>query len=254
MAMQRLVSVTCDPDQSLMWPTAEFVLWLECGHSKKITVAKPDFYKWDGLVGGSVEDFIRHMHPFEDCGECVGEEGAKTDRPCVPKEAACPPGPWWHQSTYVDHPCDIGTGTRIWHFCHVEAGAKIGRDCTIGQGCYIGKGAVIGDRVRIQNNVSVYTGVTIEDDCFVGPSVVFTNVRLPQAGVKVPAEKYEPTFVKSGAVIGANATIRCGVTIGSDAVIGAGAVVTKDVPADEVWVGNPAAGAVVKAQIVEVCP
>jgi len=108
-----------------------------------------------------------------------------------------------HPSSIVEESAEIGDGTRIWHFCHVDEGAKIGKDCTIGQGCYIGKGVVIGDRVRLQNNVSVYTGVTLLDDVFVGPSVVFTNVRRPDPGVKVPPEQYERTVVGEGAMIGA---------------------------------------------------
>jgi len=133
---------------------------------------------------------------------------------------------------------DIGEGTHIWHFTHVREGVVIGCGCTIGQGCYIGPDVRIGDRVRIQNNVSVYEGVTLEDDVFVGPSAVFTNIKRPKAGIV--QRDYLSTLVKKGAVIGANATIVCGVTIGEGAFVGAGAVVTKDVPAGATVVGNPA--------------
>ena len=127
----------------------------------------------------------------------------------------------------------VGEGTRIWHFCHVCAGAVIGEDCTLGQNVYVGPNVRIGDRCRIQNNVSVYEGVTLEDDVFVGPSVVFTNVKRPQAGKR--ADGYIPTLVRRGAIIGANATIVCGVTLGEGCFVGAGAVVTHDVmPGQEV--------------------
>lgn len=133
--------------------------------------------------------------------------------------------------------CVVGDGTKIWHFCHIREGAKIGANCTIGQGCYIASTAVIGNNCRIQNHVSVYDGVVLDEDVFIGPSVVFTNVKRPRAykrGV------FERTLVKKGATIGANATIICGVTIGEGAFIGAGSVVTKDVPAySTVW-GVPA--------------
>lgn len=139
----------------------------------------------------------------------------------------------------IDSPSHIGDDTRIWHFCHVCAWATIGKDCALGQNVYIGPGVEIGNRVRIQNNVSVYAGVTIEDDVFLGPSCVFTNVKFPRAGVSVHGA-FDKTIVKKGATIGANATIVCGVTIGEFSFIGAGAVVTKDVGPGWVMVGNPA--------------
>jgi len=141
-----------------------------------------------------------------------------------------------HPSAFVETD-DIGPGTSIWHFCHVSKGARLGVDCTLGQNVYIGPDVHIGDRVRIQNNVSVYQGVTLEDDVFIGPSAVFTNVRRPPAESR---EDFLPTLVRRGAVIGANATIVCGVTIGESAFIAAGAVVTKDVPPGETWGGVPA--------------
>src|SRR5881397_2783537 len=133
-----------------------------------------------------------------------------------------------HESSFVDEPCTIGKGTRIWHFCHIMASAAIGRDCNIGQNVVLSPGCVIGDNVKIQNNVSVYTGVTLEDDVFCGPSMVFTNVVNPRSHVPRKHE-YQPTLVKCGASLGANSTIVCGHTIGRFAFIGAGSVVTRDV-------------------------
>lgn len=131
----------------------------------------------------------------------------------------------------------IGDGTKVWHFTHIASTARIGFCCTIGQNVFIDD-AVIGDYVKIQNNVSVYSGVTLEDYVFCGPSCVFTNVRLPRSEFRAPA--YAKTLVKKGATIGANATIVCGVTIGEHACVGAGAVVTKNVPPYTIVVGNPA--------------
>ncbi len=143
-------------------------------------------------------------------------------------------GVFVHESSYVDEAV-IGEGTKIWHFSHIQKGARIGENCVIGQNVNIGSGVVIGDNVKIQNNVSVYEGVTIEDDVFLGPSCVFTNVRIPaQFGRKV----FEITVVRKGAIIGANVTIVCGVEIGENAFIGAGSVVTKDVGANQMWFGN----------------
>ena len=144
-----------------------------------------------------------------------------------------------HPTSCVDATATIGENTRIWHFCHVDREARVGNDCTIGQGCYIGKGVQVGNGVRIQNNVSVYEGVTLEDDVFIGPSVVFTNVHLPDPHGSVHGQ-YESTIVKAGAMIGANATIICPCVIGEGAVVGAGSVVTKSVPSGMTVVGNPA--------------
>ena len=143
-----------------------------------------------------------------------------------------------HESSYVDEPCEIGEGTRIWHFSHVMAGSKIGRRCNIGQNVVISPQVRIGDNVKIQNNVSVYTGVELEDDVFCGPSMVFTNVLNPRSHVS-RRDEYQVTLVKQGASIGANATVVCGHTIGRYAFIGAGAVVTSDVPDYAMVVGNP---------------
>ena len=144
-----------------------------------------------------------------------------------------------HESSYVDKGAEVGEGTKIWHFCHVMSGAKIGKNCSLGQNVNVGGKAVIGDGVKIQNNVSVYDNVVIEDDVFCGPSCVFTNVINPRAFVERKHE-YKQTVIKKGASIGANATIVCGVTVGEYALIGAGSVVTKDVPAYALVYGSPA--------------
>jgi UDP-2-acetamido-3-amino-2,3-dideoxy-glucuronate N-acetyltransferase len=143
-----------------------------------------------------------------------------------------------HESSYVDEPCEIGEGTKIWHFSHIMAGSKIGRGCNIGQNVVISPEVRIGDNVKIQNNVSVYTGVELEDDVFCGPSMVFTNVTNPRSHVS-RKDEYRVTLVKRGASIGANATVVCGHTIGLYAFIGAGAVVTRDVPDYAMILGNP---------------
>ncbi|HVY44792.1 MAG TPA: acyltransferase, partial [Minicystis sp.] len=133
----------------------------------------------------------------------------------------------FHPTAAVDDPDAVGSGTAVWHFCHVMAGAKVGRDCVLGQNVFVAAGAVVGDRVRIQNNVSIYSGVAIEDDVFVGPSAVFTNVKHPRAEID-RREAFETTRVRRGATVGANATVLPGVTIGRYAFVGAGAVVTRD--------------------------
>ena len=144
-----------------------------------------------------------------------------------------------HESSYVDEPCEIGKGTKIWHFSHIMKNSKIGERCNIGQNVLISPDVIIGNNVKIQNNVSVYTGVTCEDDVFLGPSCVFTNVINPRSFIE-RKEEYKRTIVKKGATIGANATIICGNNIGRYALVGAGAVVTKDVPDYALVTGNPA--------------
>ena len=144
-----------------------------------------------------------------------------------------------HESSYVDEPCSIGAGTRIWHFSHIMNDSRIGKNCNIGQNVVVSPQCVIGDNVKIQNNVSIYTGVVLEDDVFCGPSMVFTNVINPRSHVERKNE-YQRTLVRKGASIGANATIICGHTIGRFAFIGAGAVVTRDVPDYAVVYGTPA--------------
>lgn len=144
-----------------------------------------------------------------------------------------------HPSAYVDEPCEIGVGTKIWHFCHVTAGARIGERCILGQNVFVAAGVVIGNNVKIQNNVSVYTGVELDDDVFCGPSCVFTNVINPRSQI-LRHSQYQRTLVRRGATIGANATIVCGATIGRYAFIGAGAVVRGDVPDYALMLGVPA--------------
>lgn len=144
-----------------------------------------------------------------------------------------------HPTAVIDPNSQIGRGTQIWHFCHVTTGAIIGSDCRLGQNVYVGGQVRIGNRVKIQNNVSVYDGVTLEDDCFCGPSMVFTNIRDPRSAFPQHG-KWIHTRVGQGATIGANATLLCGVTIGRHAFIGAGAVVTRDVPDFALVLGNPA--------------
>ncbi|MBI4197758.1 MAG: N-acetyltransferase [Chloroflexi bacterium] len=144
-----------------------------------------------------------------------------------------------HPSSIVEEPCQIGPGTKVWHFCHVMPQAIIGSGCSLGQNTFVGRGVRIGNGVRIQNNVSIYEGVTLEDYVFCGPSCVFTNDINPRS--EFPKHgNYLPTLVKRGASIGANATIVCGATVGRYAFIGAGAVVTKDVPDYALVVGVPA--------------
>jgi len=144
-----------------------------------------------------------------------------------------------HETAVIDPDCQIGEGTKIWHFSHIMPNCIIGQHCSIGQNVVISPEVRIGNRVKIQNNVSVYTGVTCEDDVFLGPSAVFTNVINPRSAI-IRKEEYKPTLVQKGATIGANATIICGITIGSYAFIGAGAVVTKNIPDYALVVGNPA--------------
>jgi len=144
-----------------------------------------------------------------------------------------------HESSYVDEPCQIGAGTKIWHFCHVMAGSVIGPRCNIGQNVVVSPGVRMGEGCKIQNNVSLYTGVVLEDFVFCGPSMVFTNVINPRSEV-VRKDEYRSTLVRRGASIGANATIVCGVTIGQYAFVGAGAVVTRDVPDFAIVTGGPA--------------
>ena len=143
-----------------------------------------------------------------------------------------------HPTAVVDDGAIIGDGTKIWHFSHIMPGAKIGNNCNIGQNVVVSQDAVLGNNVKVQNNVSIYTGVICEDDVFLGPSCVFTNVINPRSGV-IRKHEYAKTIVAKGASIGANATIVCGHNIGAYALIGAGAVVTKDVAPYALVVGNP---------------
>jgi len=144
-----------------------------------------------------------------------------------------------HPTTVIDPGAKIGDGTRIWHFCHLSAEAVVGNDCVLGQNVFVANGVRLGNGVKVQNNVSIYTGVTCEDEVFLGPSMVFTNVVNPRSFVERKQE-FLPTLVKRGASIGANATILCGVTLGEYCMVGAGAVVTKDVPDFALVAGLPA--------------
>ena len=144
-----------------------------------------------------------------------------------------------HESSYVDAGALVGDGSAIWHFCHVQSGARIGRDCVLGQNVNVGPGAIVGNAVRIQNNVSVYEGVELEDNVFCGPSCVFTNVVTPRAHFPVHGV-YAKTLIKEGASLGANSTVVCGHTVGRSALIAAGAVVTKDVQDYALMAGVPA--------------
>ena len=144
-----------------------------------------------------------------------------------------------HESSYVDDNCIIGAGTKIWHFSHIMSGCQIGENCNIGQNVVVSPGVVLGRNCKVQNNVSIYTGVRCGDDVFLGPSMVFTNVINPRSAVS-RKDEYRDTFIGRGASVGANATIVCGHSLGEYCLIGAGSVVTKDVPAFALMVGNPA--------------
>lgn len=144
-----------------------------------------------------------------------------------------------HETAIIDEGCKIGKGTKIWHFSHIMPDCIIGENCNIGQNVVISPGVILGNNVKVQNNVSIYTGVTCEDDVFLGPSMVFTNVINPRSAIS-RKNQYAKTHVGKGATIGANATIICGHTIGEYAFIGAGAVVTKNSKPYSLWVGNPA--------------
>ena len=143
-----------------------------------------------------------------------------------------------HESSYVDEGAQIGAGTKIWHFCHVMGNAKIGEGCNIGQNVFVAADVIIGNNVKIQNNVSLYTGVVVEDDVFLGPSMVLTNVINPRSHIS-RKDEYKSTLIRRGATVGANATIVCGVTLGRYCFVGAGAVITRSVPDFGLVYGNP---------------
>jgi UDP-2-acetamido-3-amino-2,3-dideoxy-glucuronate N-acetyltransferase len=143
-----------------------------------------------------------------------------------------------HETAVIDDGCKIGTGTKIWHFSHIMAGCEIGEKCNIGQNVVVSPGVILGKNVKVQNNVSIYTGVICEEDVFLGPSMVFTNIKNPRSAVN-RKDQYVQTLVKKGATIGANSTIVCGITIGEFGFIGAGAVVVKDVAPYALILGNP---------------
>lgn len=143
-----------------------------------------------------------------------------------------------HPTATIDDGADIGEGTKVWHYSHVMPGAKLGQNCSLGQNVFVGANVTIGDGCKIQNNVSVYEGVTLEDDVFCGPSMVFTNVVDPRAHIE-RKDEFKPTIVRRGASLGANCTIVCGTTVGRFALVGAGAVVTSDVPDHALVLGVP---------------
>lgn len=183
----------------------------------------------DGRNGTQVLEIL------EACERSLRTNGAPV------KLAKCADTPKYfaHPTAVIDEPCEIGEGTRIWHFSHVMAGSKIGKNCNLGQNVVVSADVVIGNNVKIQNNVSLYTGVVLEDDVFCGPSMVFTNVVNPRSHI-IRKHEYQPTLVKRGASLGANSTVVCGSTIGDYAFVAAGAVVTKDVPKYALMMGVPA--------------
>lgn len=152
---------------------------------------------------------------------------------------AIPDSVYIHPTAVVDEGCEIGAGTKVWHFCHLMSKAKIGKDCSLGQNVFVASRVVLGNQVKVQNNVSLYEGVICEDNIFLGPSMVFTNVMNPRSGVE-RKDQYRQTLVRKGASIGANATIVCGNTLGRYCFIGAGSVIIRDVPDYALMVGNPA--------------
>jgi len=205
---------------------AEEPLRLECRHFLDCVAANA-VPRTDGA------EALRVLRVLDAAQRSIDEE-----RP-VPISAVAASGYFAHPSACIDSPCEIGDGTKIWHFSHVLRGSHIGENCNIGQNVVIGPNVAIGKGCRIQNNVSVYEGVTLENDVFCGPSMVFTNVVNPRAHLS-RKDEFRQTRVREGVTIGANATILCGVEIGRHAFIGAGAVVTSDVPAHALVVGNPA--------------
>jgi UDP-2-acetamido-3-amino-2,3-dideoxy-glucuronate N-acetyltransferase len=185
------------------------------------------------------EEGLRVLRILDACQRSL-EAGGSTVGLSARTTAAAAKKPYFvHESSYVDDGCEIGEGTKIWHFSHIMSGAKIGKNCTIGQNVNVGGRSIVGNHVKIQNNVSIYDEVTLEDEVFCGPSMVFTNVMNPRSEI-VRKDEYKPTLVKRGASLGANCTILCGNTIGRYAFVGAGAVVTKDVPDYALVVGVPA--------------
>jgi UDP-2-acetamido-3-amino-2,3-dideoxy-glucuronate N-acetyltransferase len=186
----------------------------------------------DGLEG------LRVLKVLDACQRAL-TNGSIDLKPSEPKPEEKKPAYFVHQTAFADEGSEIGAGTKIWHFSHIMKGARLGQKCVIGQNVNVDAGAVIGNNVKIQNNVSVYTGVVIEDDVFLGPSCVLTNVSNPRSQVNRHS-LYETTLLKRGCSIGANSTIVCGVTVGRYAFVGAGSVVTKDVPDFALVLGNPA--------------
>jgi len=203
-------------------------LQLECKHFLECvrTGAVP---RTDGREG------LRVLRVLAGATAAINAPAASIEAPLTPRF----PGVQIHESAFVDDPCEIGAGTRIWHFAHVLPRTRIGRDCSLGQNVMVGPDVSIGDRCKIQNNVSLYAGVTLEDGVFCGPSCVFTNVNNPRAEIERKSE-FRKTLVKRGASIGANATIVCGHTVGEYSFVAAGAVVTRDVQPFALMAGVPA--------------
>jgi UDP-2-acetamido-3-amino-2,3-dideoxy-glucuronate N-acetyltransferase len=197
----------------------------ECEHFLEcmLKTSKP---RTDGESG------LRVLEVLDACSRSLSQNG--TPSPVVLDA----PQYFAHSTAVIDQPCEIGEGTRIWHFSHVMAGAKLGRNCNLGQNVVVSPHVLIGDNVKIQNNVSVYTGVELEDDVFCGPSMVFTNVANPRSHINRKNE-YRRTLVKQGATLGANSTVVCGSTIGRYAFVAAGAVVTRNVPDHALIMGVP---------------
>jgi UDP-2-acetamido-3-amino-2,3-dideoxy-glucuronate N-acetyltransferase len=185
---------------------------------------------------------LRVLQVLQASQESLNQDGCKIQlrnrEPVVSFLSPVTKDPFVHESSYVDEGVEIGGGTKIWHFSHVLSGSRIGENCNIGQNVVIGPDVTIGKGCKIQNNVSIYKGVTLEDEVFCGPSMVFTNVYNPRSAIR-RMDELLPTLVKKGASIGANATVLCGITIGCYSFIGAGAVVLKDVPDYALVVGNP---------------
>ena len=204
-----------DGGQTVPLPTLE-PLRLECEHFLEC-VSRRQRPRTDG------ESALRVLRVLEVCEQSLLQKGHPVE---FMSEA---PAYFAHPTAVIDDPCEIGHGTKIWHFSHIMAGAKLGEGCNLGQNVVIGNNVVMGNNVKIQNNVSVYTGVELEDDVFCGPSMVFTNVTNPRSHI-VRRHEYKRTLVKRGASLGANSTVVCGVTIGQYAFIAAGAVVIRDVP------------------------
>jgi UDP-2-acetamido-3-amino-2,3-dideoxy-glucuronate N-acetyltransferase len=202
-------------------------LRLECAHFLDC-VSDRRSPRTDGENGVSV---LRVLHA---AGQSIAENGQPV---AIHKSAA--PRFYAHPSAYIDDPCEIGDGTKIWHFSHIMSNCQIGRGCSLGQNVNVAGGVRIGNNVKIQNNVSIYSGVELEDDVFCGPSMVFTNVLTPRSHINRKSE-YSRTLVKRGASLGANSTIVCGTTVGRFAFVGAGAVVTHDIPDHALVVGVPA--------------
>jgi UDP-2-acetamido-3-amino-2,3-dideoxy-glucuronate N-acetyltransferase len=204
---------------------AECQHFLDCARSRTSPLS-------DGREG------LRVLSVLEACQRSLLSGGAITDSRQT-EQSATPPAYFVHESAYLDEGASVGAGTKIWHFSHVMKGARIGEKCILGQNVNVDGRTVIGNNVKIQNNVSIYTGVVVEDDVFLGPSCVLTNVTNPRSQVNRHSQ-YETTTLKRGCTVGANATIVCGVNVGRYAFVGAGSVVTKDVPDYALVMGNPA--------------